>query len=163
MVLADRQLRAAGGGYGLMLAGIAVGAFCGPLLLTRVGQRASDPGVVLGAFGLRGVVDLVLATVTALPAAVVSLVLYGVGTSIGNVAFSSLIQSHVAAELRGRVFAAFDLIWQAMRLASLLLGGVLADAVGIRAVYYAGGLLLLTAVLAGLAVAGRPFRRRHAE
>ncbi len=36
-----------------------------------------------------------------------------------------------------------------MRLASLLLGGALADAVGIRAVFYAGGALLLTAALTG--------------
>ncbi len=72
------------------------------------------------------------------------------GTSSGNVTFSSVIQSHVPEQLRGRVFSAFDLIWQAMRLASLLLGGVLADAFGIRAVYYCGGLLLLAAALAGL-------------
>jgi MFS family permease len=154
VVLAADQLDVTGAGYGFMLSAIAVGAFCGPLLLTRLGSRARSPRILFGAFGLRGLVDLVLATVTALPAAVAALVAYGIGTSAGNVTFSSTLQSHVPEQMRGRVFAAFDLIWQAMRLASLLLGGLLADTVGISAVFYIGGVLLLAAALAGATAAG---------
>lgn len=154
VVLGAQRLQVTGTGYGLLLSAIGVGAFCGPLLLTRLGSGARRPGVLVGAFGLRGVVDLLLATVTALPAAMGALVAYGLGTSAGNVTFPTLVQTHVAAELRGRVFAGFDLIWQAMRLASLLLGGALADALGIRAVFYAGGALLLTAAITG-ATSGR--------
>jgi MFS family permease len=111
--------------------------------------------VVFGAFGLRGLVDLVLASVRALPAALGALFVYGLGTSTGSVTFSSVIQSYVADRTRGRVFAAFDLIWQAMRLLSLLAGGLLADAYGIRAVYYLGGVLLLAAALTGTTVIER--------
>jgi len=153
VLLAARRLHAGGGGYGLMLAGIGVGAFCGPLLLGRLGKRARQPQLVFTAFGLRGVVDLVLASVTALPAALAALAFYGMGTSTGNITFSTVIQSHVPEQLRGRVFSAFDLIWQAMRLASLLLGGLLADAYGIRAVFYLGGVLLLAAALTGFTTA----------
>jgi MFS family permease len=156
VLLATRRLHASGSGYGLLLAAIGVGAFAGPLLLSRISVRARRPRVVFAAFGLRGLVDLVLASVTALPAALGALVLYGMGTSTGNVTFSSLIQSHVAEGLRGRVFSAFDLIWQAMRLASLLLGGVVADAFGIRSVYYIGAALLLLAALAGLTASKPP-------
>lgn len=74
---------------------------------------------------------------------------YGVGTSIGSVTFSSILQSHVPDHRRGRTLAAFDVIWQAMRLSSLLAGGVLADAYGITAVYWIGGLLMLLAAAAG--------------
>jgi MFS family permease len=155
VVLAARRLHASGGRYGLLLAAIAVGAFTGPLLLTRLSARARHPRAVLAAFGLRGLVDLVLASITALPAALAALVFYGVGTSTGSVTFSSVIQSHVPASVRGRVFSAFDLIWQSMRLTSLLGGGVLADALGIRAVYYLGGALLAAAALAGLSAADR--------
>src|SRR5262249_3103452 len=98
--------------------------------------------------------DLVLATVTALPAALAALVGYGIGTSTGNVTFATVIQSHVPDRLRGRVFSAFDLIWQSMRLVSLLLGGLLADAAGIRAVYYTGGAVLAAAGRAGFPGAG---------
>lgn len=154
VVLAYQHLYVSGGGFGLMLAAIGAGAFCGPLLLSRLARHLRRPRAVFGAFGLRGLVDVVLATVTVFPAALGALAIYGVGTSVGNVSFSSLIQSQVAAELRGRVFSAFDLIWQTMRLASLLLGGVLADAYGIRIVFYAGGVLLLAAAFAGLRASG---------
>ena len=53
--------------------------------------------------------------------------------------------------MRGRVFSAFDVIWQSMRLVSLLLGGILADTIGIRAVFYTGGALLIAAALTGVA------------
>jgi len=155
VVLAGRRLHVTGTGYGLLLAAIGVGAFSGPLLATRLSAHARRPQLVFGAFGLRGLVDLALATVTALPAALGALAFYGLGTSTGNVTFSSVIQSHVPAGLRGRVFSAFDLIWQSMRLASLLLGGVLADTLGIRAVYYTGGALLLAAALTGLLTTSR--------
>jgi MFS family permease len=164
VVLAARRLHTSGGGYGLLLAAIAAGAFTGPILLTRLPARNRGPAIVFTAFGLRGLVDLTLASVTALPAALGALACYGIGTSTGNVAFSTLIQSHVPDALRGRVFSAFDLIWQSMRLASLLLGGLLADSAGIRSVYYLGGALLAGAALAGWTMAGFPIRRhRHAE
>lgn len=74
VVLAARWLQVTGAGYGLLLSAIGVGAFCGPLLLTRLGTRARSPGTLFSAFALRGAVDLVLATVTALPAAAGALV-----------------------------------------------------------------------------------------
>ena len=67
------------------------------------------------------------------------------------VTYNSLLQAEVTSEVRGRVFAGFDLLWQAGRLASLVLGGVAADALGIRAVYYLGGMLLLVAGAVGFA------------
>jgi MFS family permease len=155
VILAAEHLGVTGGGYGAMLAAIAVGAFVGPFLLTRLSGQARRPRVVFIAFGLRGAVDVVVATLTALPATLAALVFYGLGTSTGNVTFASVIQSHVPADLRGRVFAAFDLIWHSMRLVSLLVGGLLADSLGIQAVYYAGGVLLFAAAAAGLSLARR--------
>jgi len=160
VVLAARRLHTSGGGYGLLLAGIAVGAFTGPLLLARLAARIRRPTAVFTAYGLRGVVDVALATITALPAALAALVCYGIGTSTGNIAFATVIQSHVPDRLRGRVFSAFDLSWQSMRLASLLLGALVADSAGIRAVYYLGGVLLAAAAIAGLTLLGPPANRQ---
>ena len=66
--------------------------------------------------------------------------------------------AHVRDRMRGRVFAAFDMIWQSGRLASLALGGIAADTLGAQAVYLLGG-LLLPAGAAGLA--GLRAIRRH--
>ncbi len=113
VVLAQRRLHAGGTGYGTMLAGIAVGALAGPALLSRLGDRARRPGTLFAAFGLRGIVDLVLAGTVRLPVAIGALAAYGIGTSTGNITFSTLLQTHVADRIRGRTFAVFDLIWQA--------------------------------------------------
>jgi MFS family permease len=110
---------------------------------------------------LRGLVDLVLASTRSLAIAMGALAVYGVGTSTGMVTYNSLLQAEVAPEARGRVFAGFDLLWQAGRLASLVLGGVAADALGIRAVYYLGGVLLLVAGAVGFA--GLPPRWANGE
>jgi len=151
VVLAQERL---GGpeGFGLLIACIGIGAALGPLLLLRRITDPRRPLFVFGPYAVRGIVDLVLAAVTALPLAAAALVVYGLSTSTGAVTFSSLVQSRVPEDLRGRAFAGFDVLWQTGRMISLLGGGLLADAVGIQAVYLLGGLLLLAA--AGVGVLG---------
>ena len=150
VVLAQDRL-GGGEGFGVLIACIGAGAALGPLLLLRHIRNPRRPLFVFGPYAVRGLVDLVLAAVTALPLAAAALVLYGLSTSTGNVTFSSLVQSRVPDELRGRAFAGFDVLWQTGRMLSLLGGGLLADAVGIQAVYLLGGLLLLTAAAVGAA------------
>jgi predicted MFS family arabinose efflux permease len=149
VVLARDYLALPPSGYGLLLGAIGVGAVLGPFLLTRLVGDPRRPAFVFGPYVLRGLVDLVLATFTALPIALAALVAYGLGTSSGAVTFNSLLQAHTLEHSRGRVFAGFDMLWQLGRLASLLIGGLLAAAIGIRVVYYLGGALLLLAAVVG--------------
>jgi len=148
-VLAREHLALGAADFGLLLAAIGVGAAGGPLLLARLTDNPRQPGYVLGPFLIRAVVDAVLATVTGLASAMAALVAYGIGTSTGAVTFNSLLQAETPERLRGRVFAGFDMLWQSGRLLSLLAGGLLADTLGIRAVYYLGAALLLAAAAAG--------------
>lgn len=145
VVLAREHLGISAGGYGFLLGAIGVGAATGPLVLARLTDNPRRPGYVFGPFILRGFVDAALATATGLVTAMV----YGLGTSTGAVTFNSLLQAETADRLRGRIFAGFDMLWQAGRLLSLLLGGLLADTLGIRAVYYLGAALLLVAAATG--------------
>lgn len=156
VVLAREHLDLASSSYGLLLGSIGIGATLGPLLLTHWIKDPRRPIFVFGPYAVRGLVDLVLAVTTALPLAMAVLVAYGLGTSTGAVTFMSLLQSHVAPEIRGRIFASFDLIWQLGRLLSILGGGLLADAFGIRAVFYVGGMLLILAAVIGWTGARRP-------
>lgn len=151
VVLAGDHLGLAARDFGFLLAAIGVGAATGPLLLSALTDDPRRVRFVLGPFVLRGAVDAILATVTGLLSAMAALVAYGLATSTGAVTFNSLLQAETPERLRGRVFAGFDMLWQAGRLLSLLLGGLLADLLGIRAVYYLGGALLLAAALAGWA------------
>lgn len=154
VVLAADRL-GGGGGFGVLLAAIAVGAVAGPALLRRLAPDPRRPLWVFGPYAVRGAVDLVLSVVTALPVAAFAVVFYGLSTSTGNVTFSSLIQSRVPEALRGRAFAGFDVIWQTGRLVSLLAGGVLLDVAGVQAVYVLGGALLLAAAAVGAFAATR--------
>jgi MFS family permease len=154
VVLAAEHLGAPANAYGILVGAIGVGAALGPTLLLRLIADPRRPLYVFGPYVLRGLVDLILASVRSLPVAAAALAVYGVGTSTGAVTFNSLLQSHVTDRTRGRVFALMDLLWQTGRLASLGVGGLLADTVGVRAVYFLGGILLLLAAAVGFA-AGR--------
>lgn len=151
VVLAERHLEIGAEGFGLLIGAIGIGAATGPFVLTRLTDNPRRPGLVFGPYLLRGAVDLVVATFTALPVALASMAAYGLGTSTGSVTFNSMLQAEVRPQLRGRVFAGMDVLWQSGRLVSLGVGGVLADAFGIRAVYYLGGALLVVAGALGLA------------
>jgi len=154
VVLAERHLRVGAGQFGLLIGAIGVGAGLGPLALQRLVRDVRRPGWLFGPYVLRGFVDLVLAVTTSLGVALGALAAYGVGTSVGNVTYNSVLQTSVDDSVRGRVFAFYDIVWQSGRLVSIGVGGVLADAYGITAVYVFGGALLLTAGLLGLLRAG---------
>jgi predicted MFS family arabinose efflux permease len=159
VVLAGRRLGVGADGFGLLLAAIGVGAVIGPPLLARLTANPRRPALVFGPYLLRGLVDLLLGATRSLPIALGALTVYGIGTSTGMVIYSALLQAEVAAQARGRVFAGFDLLWQAGRLASLALGGIAADTLGIQAVYRLGGGLLLVAGLVGFAGLPHTLRR----
>lgn len=148
VVLAAARLGVGPSGFGLLLGAIGLGAALGPLLLRRL-IRVGDRRWLFGPYAVRGVADLTLATTASPAVAAPALAVYGVATSTGMVAYQSTLQHAVAAETRGRVFALFDVIWQTARLASLGLGGLLADVGGIQVVYALGGVLLLIAAGVG--------------
>jgi len=104
---------------------------------------------------IRGVGDVALGLVVGLPWALVILFVYGLNTSTGVVASNSILQTVIPDRVRGRVFTLLDVTWAAMRLLSLRLGGLLADRVGVAAVYVIGGALLALAGVLGLALLGR--------
>ena len=151
VVLAERHLDVGAGRFGLLIAAIGVGAGAGPLLLRRLIADPRRPAVLFGPYLLRGGVDVTLAASSSFGVAIVALGAYGVGTSTGMVTYNSLLQTTVPDRLRGRVFAFYDVVWQGARLVSIAVGGVLGDAIGIRAVYVFGGLLLVVAGALGLA------------
>ena len=152
VVLAERHLDVGAGQFGLLLAAIGVGAGLGPLLLHRFVDDPRRPLFLFGPYVLRGLVDLVLAATRSFGVALAALGFYGVGTATGSVTYQSVLQTRIEDRIRGRVFAFYDIVWQTARLASIGAGGLLADRIGIRAVYVAGGLVLIAAGAIGLLV-----------
>lgn len=150
VVLATKQLGVDKSDFGLLVAALGVGAFIGPLLFGRLVDRLDSPVLLFIPYLVRGVIDAALAFLTGfwIPAAL--LLLYGINTSTGGVAYTTLLQRRVPAEYRGRVFSAFNMVWQTGRLASLALAGLVADVLSVQALYVGAGALLILAGLLGL-------------
>lgn len=149
VVLATQRLGVGPSGFGALLGAIGLGATLGPLLLRRR-IRPGDRRWLFGPYALRGLVDLTLATASSAWVGASALVLYGIGTSVGMIAYQATLQQQVRSDVRGRALVLCDLLWNGARLLSLGLGGAVADAFGIQAVYLLGGILLLLAFGVGV-------------
>jgi MFS family permease len=148
IVLSVRWLGLGPAGFGGLLAAIGTGAVLGPLLFRRF-IRPADKRWLFGPLVVRGGVDLGLAAVADPLLAGGALVAYGMSTSTGMIAYQSTVQTLVPSETRGRAFGFFDVVWNAARLVSLAVGGVLAELVDVRFVYVLSALLLLAAAAVG--------------
>jgi len=155
VVLAERHLRLAPSGFAWLIGAIGVGALLGPLIPNTLARDYRDARWLFVPYIIRGAGDMLIAVVTPLPVALLILFVYGLNTSTGMVVFTSTVQGAVPDAVRGRVFTLLDVTWNAMRLLSLALGGLLVDALGIRPLFWAGGGLLALAGLLGLALLGR--------
>jgi MFS family permease len=154
VVLAERHLRLPAEGFAWLLLAIGAGALLGPTLLGSFTKNYRNTRLLFVPYVIRGAGDILIAMVTPLPVALLILFVYGLNTSTGMVVYNSLMQSQVPEGVRGRVYTLMDLTWSLMRLVSLGIGGPLVDTVGVQAVYYVGGALLVGAGLLGLALLG---------
>ncbi len=150
VVLAEEHLRLPPAGFAWLLLAIGVGALLGPFLLGAITQDYRNARLLFVPYLARGVGDVLIAVFTSLPIALAILFVYGLNTSTGMVVSNSLLQTQVPEHIRGRVYTLLDVSWNTMRLISLAAGGLLAEAFGIRAVYYLGGSLLVLAGVVGL-------------
>ncbi len=138
VVLAERHLRLASAGFAWLIGAIGAGALLGPLIPNAVARDYRDARWLFVPYIIRGIGDVLIASLTPLPVALLLLFIYGLNTSTGMVVFNSTVQGAVPEQLRGRVFTLLDVTWNAMRLLSLALGGVLVDAFGIAPLYRLG-------------------------
>ncbi len=147
VLYATEDLGLSKAGYGLLLGVSAIGDIVGALAANRVHAIfGSGWCIVLG-----GVVSAltypVLAMTNSPVTACAALALEAVAIVVGNVAASALRQSIVPAEFQGRVGSAqMTLILIALPLGALV-GGLVADAIGIRHTIFAAGLLQLGVLL----------------
>jgi MFS family permease len=150
VVLAEQHLRLAPAGFAWLIGAIGVGALLGPLIPNALARDYRDPRWLFVPYMIRGVGDTLLAVVVTLPAALAILFVYGLNTSTGMVVFSATVQGALPDAVRGRVFTLLDASWNAMRLLSLALAGLVVEAFGVRPLYWIGGALLAASGALGL-------------
>jgi predicted MFS family arabinose efflux permease len=136
-------------GYGILLVSGGIGALIGSLLGRRLSTALGPGTLVLTSAAMIGLATLVPAVWTQPVAVGISLALVGAFGVTWNIVTVSLRQAIIPDALLGRVNSAYRLLgWGSMPIGALL-GGVLADAFGLRAPFVVGGVLplLLTAVM----------------
>jgi hypothetical protein len=147
-----------------LIGAIGFGALLGPFIPDALAKDYRDARWLFVPYVIRGIGDVLLATFTPLPKALFLFFVYGLNTSTGTVVFNSIVQGAVPDAVRGRVFTRLDVTWNAMRLLSLGLSGLVVDALGVRPLFWGGGALLMLAGLLGLALLGRhDFRSGQAQ
>lgn len=150
VVLAEQHLGLPPAGFAWLLLAIGVGALLGPFLLGAFTQDYRNARLLFVPYLVRGIGDVLIAVFASVPAALAILFVYGLNTSTGVVVSNALLQTQVPESMRGRVYTLLDVSWNTMRLVSLAAGGLAAETLGIRWVYYLGGALLVLAGCLGL-------------
>jgi MFS family permease len=162
IVLSERHLGLPPAGFAWLIGAIGVGALLGPLIPSSLARDYRSAHWLFIPYVIRGVGDILLATFTPLPIALLILLVYGLNTSAGMVVFNSVLQGGIAEDVRGRIFTLFDVTWNGMRLVSLALGGALIDVIGVQPLFWGSGALLVGAGLLGLACLSDDIVRRAA-
>ncbi len=154
VVLSQQYLQLPPAGFSTLLLAIGAGALLGPFLLGLVTQNYKDMRLLFFPYLIRGVGDILMALVASFPFALFLLFVYGLNTSTGSVVYNSIMQASIPDRVKGRVFTLMDMAWSVMEILSIGLAGILADAMGIRSVYYLGGFLLILSGAIGLFALG---------
>ena len=131
-----------------------MGALLGPLIPNAFARDYKDARWLFLPYVIRGLGDVLIATLTPLPMALLLLFIYGLNTSAGMVVYNSTLQEVVPENVRGRIYTLFDITWNGMRLLSLAVGGLIVDSLGIQPLFWGGGALLVLVGLLGLMLLG---------
>jgi DHA3 family macrolide efflux protein-like MFS transporter len=140
-------------GIGMIAGGLILGTWGG--FKKRILTSASGSS-------LQGILMICLGftTLKLFPFTIGVMFLVGVGVAFASAPLSAILNSVVAKDMQGRVFSTIGSISSAMVPLGLALAGPLADALGVRIIYFiAGTVLLLTMPLGLLSRSQRDFEK----
>nr|WP_297427479.1 MFS transporter [uncultured Actinotalea sp.] len=142
--------------YGVLTAALAVGAVGGAVVSGRLGRRLREVPVVRVCWGAQAALLLVPVLAPRVPVLLGVAALLGFTNMVGNVVTSSMRQRMVPRHLLGRVGGVGRLLAYGSAPLGALLGGVVGEAFGLRAVLLGAAAISLVAV--GRVVATVPQR-----
>jgi len=159
VLFATQTLHVSVRGYGLLLASSAIGSVIGGLVNPALARRHGPvPLLVLATcIGSAQAVAIGLAPDWLVLGAMMAC--GGFSTTLWNVVTVSMRQREVPAELFGRVNSVYRMLGWGTRPLGALVGGFIAEAVGLRAPFIIGGILraaIFLALLPALLAAARP-------
>jgi MFS family permease len=158
VLLATQTLHLTARGYGLLLAGAAIGSLLGGLVNARVVTRIGALPALLTALATNVVIFVAIGLS---PTAIVLgalLATNGFVTTLWNIVTVSLRQQIVPSELLGRVNSVYKMLGWGLIPLGALTGGLVAHLFGLRAPYPIAGVLRGIALLAAAPVLIRAMR-----
>ena len=149
--------------FGLLLVTFAVGSLIGSFVAAPMEQRLGRVPVLFASVVVTAV-GLAVPAFTTNPFVIgAAFLLSGVFVVVWNVITVTLRQRIVPDHLLGRVNAGYRLFAWGTQPIGALLGGVIGELLGLRAVFLLGGLLALTLLLARLVIDEPALARAEAE
>ena len=143
------ELHATALAYGMINALIGVGMVAGTWLIGRVAQRLSQSHLMLAGLLTMGASVAVLGGFKSIPSASISMFGVGVGFVFIFVSAQTLMQGQTPIELIGRVSSSLLSVISIAQMIGLVFSGPLAQALGIRNLFYASAIMLLLMTVSG--------------
>jgi MFS family permease len=142
-------LRASAGAFGFVSGTVGIGMLVGTQLVRRLVQHMKYETLVLAGLAGIGAAVLLLGAVPHIAATVVAT--FGIGFSFGAIIVpaQTLFQRETPHELLGRVSSTMTSIVFLAQVLGLFASGILAEAIGVRAVFFLCSVLAATLVGAG--------------
>ncbi|MFC5827153.1 MFS transporter [Nonomuraea insulae] len=162
VLLATQTLRLDAPGYGLLLAGAAIGSLLGGLVSARLVMRMGELPALLAALVTNVVVFVGIGLSPNVIVLGVLLAVSGFVTTLWSIVTVSLRQRIVPSEMLGRVNSVYRMLGWGLIPLGALAGGLVAHAFGLRAPYPVAGVLRGIALLVAMPVLVRAMRDRTA-
>jgi MFS family permease len=141
VLFVSETLELSAAGFGWMLTTIAIGGLLGSLGVERLTQRWSATAVLSGAVAANGLAYVAFGLSDAVAPAVGAAAIWGASISVGMTVSIGMRQSLAPDHLLGRVMSVFGVVVGVGGVTGALLGGALADAIGLRAPYLLSGIV----------------------
>ena len=114
-------------GLGYLLAANSIGALLGTILLASIGSYRAKGTLILIAFFIEGLGQIIFASSRSMPLSLAMLSIHGAASGISITALVTALQLNTPNELRGRVMGLYFLVFQGIIPIGALLSGTLAN------------------------------------
>jgi MFS family permease len=160
VLLATHTLHLDAPGYGLLLAGAAIGSLLGGLISARVAQKIGALSALLTALAVNVVLFVGIGLSPNVIVLGALLAISGSVTMLWTIVTVSLRQQVVPSEMLGRVNSVYRMLGWGLIPLGALAGGLVAHTFGLRAPYPVAGVLRGVALLVAMPVLIRAMRER---
>lgn len=130
--------------FGILVGGLLLGLITGSLIAPQVSRRLGLGKMAIGAVILLGVVMSIASWPPTIVPPLIAMIVSGICIGSLNVAQTTMLQGSTTDEERGRVSATYFTATQGLRPFGFLLVGALAEAVDIRIMFVALGLMAIS-------------------